>query len=79
MRETYLPLQILSRYHLKEKIESGLKVYSHCISILDPGEELGIDFNSVFKKTLKLYFHDINSRDDLPRDNYLEELQPMEE
>jgi predicted protein tyrosine phosphatase len=61
-----IPVQILSRYDLAQKIELGERVYSHCISITDPAEAMPSELLAEFRETLQLQFHDIERRGDMP-------------
>jgi predicted protein tyrosine phosphatase len=63
-----LPVQIVSRYKLDEILESGGKRYSHCISIGDPGEAEPPAVRDAFEEVLRLQFHDIDEKGDMPRD-----------
>lgn len=63
-----LPVEVLSVYRLQERLEGGGRLYSHCLSIGDPGEIPPKLDRGHFAGILRLEFHDICSFRDLPRE-----------
>lgn len=61
-----LPIEIFSVYLLNEKIKNRSSFYSHCISIMDPGELDPPMIHDHFEEVLTLRFHDINKLSELP-------------
>jgi len=66
---TILPIQIFSVYKLQEIINEGGHHYSHCISIGDPETKEPNDIQKAFVKVLRLNFHDIDKKSDMPAEN----------
>ena len=64
-----IPVQILSRYDLEDRIRDGRRLYSHCISITDPDVLLKVDLAPAFRAVLALRFHDIDRRSDMPKED----------
>lgn len=64
-----IPVQILSRYDLEDRIQDGRRLYSHCISITDPDVPLKVDLAPAFRAVLTLRFHDIDRRSDMPKED----------
>ena len=63
------PIQIFSIYKINDVIENQGRLYSHCISIFDPNENLfSLSENHSFQKILTLKFHDISTRADMTKD-----------
>ncbi len=65
-----LPVEVLSVYRLQERLEGGGRLYSHCLSIGDPGEAPPDLARGHFAGILRLEFHDICSFRDLPREEH---------
>jgi len=64
-----IPVQILSRYDLEFRARDGGRLYSHCVSITDPGEPLAFELAPIFEAVLRLRFHDIDRRSELPKED----------
>lgn len=63
-----LPVQVLSRYDLAQKVELGERLYSHCISITDSDWPMERWQLQPFTGVLKLQFHDIDRVDDMRKE-----------
>ena len=61
-----MPVRVLSRYHLEELLAADGARGSHCISIGDPDESEPAGLRGGFRDVLRLEFHDIDSRKDMP-------------
>jgi predicted protein tyrosine phosphatase len=54
-----IPIQVLSRYDVSLRSQLGDRMYSHCISIVDPGEDMDRESLAGFQRVLRLHFFDI--------------------
>jgi predicted protein tyrosine phosphatase len=69
-KKNFIPMKIVSVYKIQEMIEQQDVKYSHCISIGDPGEDKPNDIDCHFKSVLRLNFHDISSKNELPSEEH---------
>ena len=57
-----VPVQVLSRYDVSLRSQIGDHMYSHCISITDPGEDMDRHSLADFQRVLRLRFFDIEDQ-----------------
>ncbi len=65
MTENELPVQVFSETELVERLESNGHVFSHCISIRNPDQQMPAAIRAAFKSILELKFYDVESADQL--------------
>lgn len=65
MTENELPVQVFGETELVEHLESNGHVFSHCISIRNPDQQMPAAIKAAFKSILELRFYDVESADQL--------------
>ncbi len=65
MTENELPVQVFRETELVERLESNGHVFSHCISIRNPDQQMPAAIRAAFKSILELKFYDVESADQL--------------
>ena len=61
-----LGVQVFGEHELLDRILKEEKVYSHCISIRSPDQEMPEILPPAFAEVLELKFYDVESEDQLP-------------
>lgn len=58
------PIQIFGEEELVARLAAGGQVYSHLVSIADPGSPMPEEFKLAFERILRLEFNDLESETD---------------